>query len=135
MNGSPPAVGADDVGKLVLRLALGILILLHGMNKLMNGVSGIQDMLQGVGLPGQLAYAVYLGEVLGPILLIVGWYARVGAGLIVLNMLVAIGLVHRHELLHLNQHGGWALELQGMYLFTAVALVLLGPGRWSVNGR
>ena len=135
MNGSPSAVGADDVGKLVLRLALGILILLHGMNKLMNGVSGIQDMLQGVGLPGQLAYAVYLGEVLGPILLIVGWYARVGAGLVVLNMLVAIGLVHRQELLHLNQHGGWALELQGMYLFTAVALVLLGPGRWSVNGR
>jgi len=135
MNGSFSAVGADDVGRLVLRLVLGILVLLHGVNKLLNGVSGIEGMLQGLGLPGQLAYAVFLGEVLGPIMLIFGWYARIGAGLVVVNMLVAIALVHSRDLLQLNDHGAWALELQGMYLFTALALVLTGPGRFSVNGR
>ena len=31
----------DDIGKLVLRLALGILILLHGIAKLMNGIAPI----------------------------------------------------------------------------------------------
>jgi putative oxidoreductase len=135
MNGSSSTVGADDVGRLVLRLVLGILVLLHGVHKLVNGVSGIEGMLQSVGLPGQLAYAVFLGEVLGPIMLIFGWYARIGAGLVVLNMLVAIALVHGRDLLQLNDHGAWALELQAMYLFTAVALVLMGAGRFSVNGR
>ena len=135
MNESPSAVTADDVGKLVLRLVLGILILFHGMHKVLHGVSGVEGMLQGAGLPGALTYAVYLGEVLGPILLIVGWYARAGAVLIVLNMLVAIALAHRQDLLQLTQHGGWALELQGMYLFTAVALALSGPGRLSLYRR
>jgi putative oxidoreductase len=135
MNESPSAAGAYDAGTLVLRVALGILVLLHGVDKVLHGVSGIEGMLQGLGLPGPLAYGVYLGEVLGPILLIIGWHARVGAGLIVLNMLVAIALAHRQDLLQLNQHGAWALELQGMYLFTAVALVLTGPGRLSVDGR
>jgi putative oxidoreductase len=50
-----------------------------------------------------------------------------------LNMLVAIGLVHGAELFSLNQSGGLALELQGMFLLTAAALVLTGPGPYRVN--
>ena len=41
---------ADDVGKLVLRLTVGILMLLHGIAKMTSGVSGIEKMLEGVGL-------------------------------------------------------------------------------------
>ncbi|KPV41313.1 GntR family transcriptional regulator [Thiohalorhabdus denitrificans] len=125
----------NDLGKLLLRVVLAVLILLHGINKLTNGVDGIQGMVGEAGLPPALAYGAFLGEVLGPILLLVGWYARVGAGLIALNMLFAIGLAHSHEVLALNQNGAWAIELQGMYLFTAVALMLLGPGRYAVNNR
>ena len=123
----------DDVGKLVLRITLGWLILMHGIHKLIHGVSGIEGMIEGLGLPGFLAYAVYIGEVLAPVLLILGFYARIGAGLIAVNMVVAIALVHSHELFDLTRHGGWALELQGMFLFTAVALALTGPGRLSIN--
>ena len=125
----------NDTGKLVLRLTLGILILLHGLAKLMGGTAGIVGMVEGAGLPGFLGYAVLLGEVVGPILLIVGFHARIGAALIALNMLVAIALAHMGELATLNDQGGWALELQGMFLFTAVALVLMGPGRYSINQR
>ncbi|MFP4614624.1 MAG: DoxX family protein [Thiohalorhabdus sp.] len=125
----------NDLGKLLLRVVLAVLILLHGINKLANGVDDIQGMVGEAGLPPALAYGVFLGEVLGPVLLLVGWYARVGAGLIALNMLFAIGLVHAHEVLALNQNGAWAIELQGMFLFTAVALMLLGPGRYAVNHR
>lgn len=135
MNDPLASGSADDLGKLVLRLTLGILILFHGIGKVLHGVDPIAGMLQNNGLPSVFAYAVYVGEVLGPILLIVGWYARVGAALIVLNMLVAVGLAHRQELFTLNQHGAWALELQGMFLFTALALVLTGPGRLSINRR
>lgn len=124
-----------DSGKLILRLALGVLILLHGIAKLTGGIGGITGMVTGMGLPAPVAYGVYIGEVLAPVMLIAGWYARIGAALIAMNMLFAFVLAHRGELLAMSSHGGWALELQGMYLCTALALALLGPGRYSVNGR
>lgn len=125
---------ADDLGKLILRLVLGILILLHGISKLGSGVAGIAGMLPA-GLPPIFAYGVYVGEVLAPLLIIIGFYARVGAVLIFVNMIVAIVLAHTAQLLMLTDNGGWALELQGMYLFGALALALMGPGRMSINNR
>jgi putative oxidoreductase len=122
-----------EIGKLILRLTLGILILFHGMDKLVHGIGPIQEMVTGRGLPGFLAYGVYLGEVLGPLLLVVGFHARIGAGLIAINMVIAILLVHTGDLLGLSPHGGWRLELQGMYLFTALSLMLMGPGRFSLK--
>jgi len=125
----------NDTGKLVLRLTLGILILLHGIFKLMHGIGPIQGMVTGMGMPAFVAYGVFAGEVLGPLLLIIGFYARIGAALIAINMLFAFALVHTAELTSLTQNGGWALELQGMFLFTAVALALMGPGRIGINQR
>ena len=124
-----------DLGKLVLRITLGVLVLLHGVAKLRGGVGPIGEMLAGHGLPAMLAYGALIGEVLGPLMLIAGFYARIGALLVAINMLFAFGLAHLGQLGMLNEQGGWQLELQGMYLGTAVALALLGPGRYSVNGR
>jgi putative oxidoreductase len=125
----------DDIGKLLLRVTLGILILLHGIAKITTGVSGIEGMLTAHGLPAFIAYGAYIGEVLAPILLIIGFYSRVAALVIAFNMIVAIALAHAGELLQLGKQGGWALELQGMFLFTAIALALTGPGRFSINRR
>jgi len=129
--------GADqeEIGKLVLRLALGVLILFHGVAKLTGGIGFIADVVAQAGLPSFIAYGVYLGEVVAPALVIAGWYSRVGAGVIAINMLFAIGLVHASEIFAIGQSGGWALELQGMFLFGAIAVALLGPGKWSVNSR
>lgn len=49
-------------------------------------------------------------------------------------MVVAIGLVHMGQLFTMTQQGGWALELQGMYLFGALAVMLLGAGRYGLGG-
>lgn len=125
----------EDVGKLIMRLALGVLVLLHGLAKVSGGVGSIAGMLTSAGLPEFAAYGVYLGEVVGPLLLILGWHARIGAALIAANMVVAIGLVHLEQLTQLGDNGGWQLELQGMFLFTAIALFLTGPGRISLNGK
>lgn len=124
----------DDLGKLVLRVSVGLLMLLHGIAKLQGGVGGIAGMLAGHGLPGFLAYGVYLGEVVGPVLVIIGLFTRVGAVLMVGNMLVAFALAHMDELFSMGQMGGWALETQGLFLFGSVAIALLGAGRLSVGG-
>ncbi|MGN6111665.1 MAG: DoxX family protein [Luteimonas sp.] len=124
-----------DLGKLVLRIALGVLVLLHGVSKLRGGVGPIGEMLAAHGLPAFLAYGALVGEVVGPLMLIAGFYARIGALLVMVNMLFAFFLAHLGQLGMLNEAGGWQLELQGMYLATAAALALLGPGRYSVNGR
>lgn len=135
---SRPATAAvpstDDAGKLVLRLSVGILVLLHGIFKLHAGVGFIAGMLEKAGLPAFLSYGVFVGEVLAPLLLIAGVATRAGAAIIVVNMLVAFGLVHMGELFSLTKQGGWALELQGLYLFGALSVMLLGAGRYSVGG-
>ncbi len=124
-----------DIGKLVLRVTLGLLVLLHGVAKLKGGMGGIVGLVESHGLPGFLAYGVLVGEVLAPLMLVIGYHARIGAVLVALNMVFAIVLVHMGQLDDLNGQGGWALELQAMFLSAAVALALLGPGRFSANQR
>ena len=125
----------EDFGKLVLRVSLGLLVLLHGVAKIKGGVAGMTGMVTGIGLPPWFAYGVYIGEVLGPIMLILGLYSRVGAFFVFVNMIFAIVLVHRPELFQLGKQGGYALELQAMFLFTALALMFMTPGRYSIIKR
>ncbi|HWK51037.1 MAG TPA: DoxX family protein [Steroidobacter sp.] len=125
----------EDAGKLVLRLTLGGLMLFHGFAKLTGGIDFIFAVVAKAGLPSFVAYGVYVGEVLAPALLIAGWYSRAAATIIAVNIMFALGLVHTPELFKLGDSGGWALELQGMFLFTAVALALLGPGQFSIDRR
>ena len=124
-----------DAALLILRVVLGLLILLHGVSKLPPPPEFLITGLAQKGLPGFFAYGVYLGEIVGPILIIVGIWTRLGALLIVANMIVAVLVAHTGDLVHLNKQGGYALELQTMYLFTAVALALTGAGRYSIGGR
>lgn len=122
-----------DIGKLLLRIALGGLILLHGIAKIGSGIEGITRMVTGAGLPDWVAYGVYVGEVVAPLMVLFGWFARPAAAIIAVNMVFAVGLAHRSQFLDLGDTGGWALELQAMYLFTALAVAALGPGRYSLN--
>lgn len=122
-----------DLGKLIIRLTLGGLLLFHGIAKLLNGVGFIEGELASHGLPTFLAYGVFVGELIAPLMVVLGYQTRIGALLIVFNMLVAIVLVHANELLALSRSGGWALELQAFFLFTAVAILFLGPGRYKLK--
>lgn len=130
---SPAAT--DDAGKLLIRVTVGVLVLLHGIFKLSAGVGFIGGMLAKAGLPGGLAYLVYVGEIVAPLLMIAGLFTRAAAGVVVINMLVAFSLVHMADLFVLGKQGGWALELQGLYLFGALTVVLLGAGRFAIGGR
>src|SRR5687768_3823726 len=106
------AAGSNDLGKLVLRVALGVLILLHGIAKLTGGPDFIVSAVEKAGLPSVLAYGVYIGEVLAPVLLIIGLFTRPAAIVVAINMLFAVFLVHAGEVAQLSKTGGWAIELQ-----------------------
>ena len=125
----------DAVGKLILRLSVGVLMLFHGASKLLNpgSVDFIGGRLTEAGLPSLLAYGVYLGEIVAPLMIIVGLLTRVGGLVVVVNMLFTILLVHTGDILALTEHGGWRLELQGFYLFCGLALMFLGSGKLAVK--
>jgi len=126
--------GTQDLGKAILRIALGALILVHGISKLMSGPGFVMQVVAQAGLPSFVAYGVYIGEVVAPILLIIGLWTRLAALIVAVNMLFAFALVHANQLGQMAPTGGWALELQGMYLAAALAVALLGAGRMSVGG-
>lgn len=125
---------SDDLGRLLLRLTLGILMLLHGIAKIVGGPAHILGLVGKLGLPPALGYLVFVGEVLAPLLLIIGVWTRPAALVVAINMIVAVVLVHTAELTQLGRTGGWALELQGFFFFTALAVALLGAGRYSLGG-
>jgi putative oxidoreductase len=124
----------DELGKLLLRLTIGVLMLMHGIGKIRGGVASIADMVQRQGFPEALGYLVLVGEVLAPALMIVGLWARPAALVVAINMAFAVWLVHMNDLFALGRGGGWALELQGLFLFGALAVALLGAGRFSLGG-
>jgi putative oxidoreductase len=94
----------------------------------------IGGQLEASGLPAFIVYGVYLGEVLAPLMLIAGYYCRYGAILIVINMLFAVGLFHMGDIFSLSERSGsWRLELQGFYLFGALALMFFGSGKYALR--
>ena len=127
---------SDSPGKLVLRLTLGLLLAFHGFSKLMHPagtIAYISGQLTNAGFPTFLAYGVFIGEVLAPIMIVLGIYSRIGGLIVVVNMIFAVMLVHSAQIFSLAKTGGWTLELQAFYLFTGLALFLLGSGKIAVR--
>ncbi|WP_027013916.1 DoxX family protein [Comamonas composti] len=114
----------------LLRATLAILLLFHGWAKIRHGIGGIESMVSATGLPGWLAYGVYIGEVVAPLLLLVGLWVVPAALVVAGNMLVAFVLVHTSQVLQLNSSGGWMLELQAFFFVCALVVAMShSPGK------
>ena len=124
---------AENIGKLILRLMLGGLMLFHGVNKLQHGIGFIKGLVVAHGLPEFLAYGVYAGELVAPVLLILGWRSRIWAGVIAVNMMVVIYLTQLGAFMKLGAHGAWAVEVQLFYLMSALAIALIGSGKFAIT--
>lgn len=122
-----------NLGLLVLRLGVGSLMLLHGIAKLQHGVSPIIGMLEAKSLPAFLAYGVFLGEILAPLAIIIGFRTKLASIVFLINVIVAVVLAHPSDVFALNQFGGWAIELLGLYGFAALALIFTGGGKYSLS--
>lgn len=123
---------STDAALLAARLGVGGMMLLHGIGKLTGGIVWLEQLLELNGLPAVLAYGVYLGEVLAPLMFIVGFAVRPAAFLLLINMVFAVGLTHADDLWMLSPQGGWLVELQALYMLFAVVLMIAGGGRFSV---
>jgi len=119
-------------GVLLLRWTLAILMIFHGWAKVTGGVSGIEGMLAGKGLPGVLAYGVYIGELVAPLMLLAGVWVVPAALIIAINIAVAVGLAHMGHWFDITNTGGWRLELQAFFFMTALVVAFtnrLGPNK------
>jgi putative oxidoreductase len=125
----------DALGKLLVRLTVGVLMLFHGIAKILHpgSLEFIGSSLAGAGLPSFIAYGVYVGEIIAPLMIIAGFHARIGGLIVVINMIFAILLAHAGDIFSLTEHGGWAIELQAFYLLGGLAVVLLGSGRFAIK--
>ncbi len=126
-------IKTNDFGLLILRLSIGGLMLFHGVSKVFAGVEGIAGMLDTKGIPGFVAYGVFVGELIAPLLIFVGYRTRLAALVLSVNMLVILFLAHANDLLALSPHGGWKPELSGLYLFGALALLFTGSGKIAIS--
>ncbi len=108
----------------LLRVTLALLMLFHGWAKIRYGIGSIEAKMVALDLPGWLAYAVYLGEVVAPLFLLVGLWVVPAALVIVVSMVVAFVLVHTKQLLMLQNTGGWMLELQAFYFIAALVVAM-----------
>lgn len=125
----------EDFGKLLLRLVVGGLMLFHGLHKLIGGVDGISAMLVAKGLPGFIAYGVLVGEVVAPILLILGVLTRPAALVLAFTMVVAWLMVGLGETAQLEKTGAWAIESLVYFFVAALAIAFIGAGKYSLGGN
>ncbi len=122
-----------DSTLLIIRLMLGLLILLHGYANLVSGYAFIGSVMTSAGLPEFLAYGAFAGEIVAPVLIIIGFRTRLASLALAFTMFVAIALVHAGEIFALNQFGGWAIELQALYLFGSLAVFFSGSGKYALS--
>lgn len=132
LNALNRVLDRPDSGKLLLRLSFGVLMLLHGVHKLHAGIGGIQGMLSAAGLPAFVGYGVYAGEVVAPILIILGILTRPAALLLSSTMVVAQLLAYPGAVFTLTQTGAWGAETTAVFFFAGLAIALLGSGKYSV---
>ncbi|HBH7061740.1 TPA: DoxX family protein [Enterobacter cloacae] len=123
----------DDLGKLLLRLAVGGLMLFHGLHKLFGGVGFIGGLLVEKGLPGFIAYGVLIGEVVAPILIIVGLFTRPAALVLAFTMIVAWLMVGTGKTFALDAVGAWAIESLVYFFIGSLAVAFLGAGRYAAG--
>jgi putative oxidoreductase len=131
----------DSLSLLLVRLALGIVMLPHGMQKTLGffggpGFSGTMGFFTSQGMPALLAFLVILSESLGSLGLIVGFLTRVAAFGCAAVMLGAIGMVHWSNGFFMNWDGkpsGEGFEYHILALGVALALLVGGGGKASVD--
>ena len=126
----------QNLGILILRLSIGVMMLLHGIAKVTNSVETIKTMLTEKGLSAFsfVAYGVYVGEILAPLLIIIGYRTRL-ASLVLVATCCTIIWLGNYDIFSLGKYGAWGAELPGLFLFGALALFFTGAGKYALSTK
>lgn len=122
-----------DLGLLIFRLSLGILMFMHGFHKVIYGVDGIKSMLAAYGMPEFLAYGVHLGETIAALMIIIGYRTRLAAVAFTIVMIVAFLMAHMDPLFALGKSGAWLHEGIALFLFGGLGLIFTGGGKYALS--
>ncbi len=121
---------------MILRPGLGLVFAVHGWQKLTNGPAGFAGMLTGLGVaaPAVFSWLVTIAELVGGIMLVLGLLTRLVTLPLIATIIGAIALVKTD--LGIIAPAGTPMpgaELDIVLLAGLVALLLMGPGRLSID--
>lgn len=122
-----------DIGLLLLRTSIASTMLVYGITKLINGVSFISGLLSDYGLPSFFSYGVYIGEILAPLLIIIGYRTKLAGLIFAINCLVAILMVQLPNFFTLNEFGGWYVGPIVIYFVFGLAMFYTGAGKIALS--
>lgn len=133
----------NDYATLILRVLLAVVFFPHGAQKVFGWFGGygfsvsMSMFTDKMGIPVFLAFLAIMAESAGAVALFTGFLTRIAAFGILTNMTVAVLLVHYKNGFFMNWAGtkaGEGFEFHLLAIAIAMALVLRGAGRWSIDG-
>lgn len=118
---------------LLLRVALGIMFLAHGLTKLFVFTpAGTAKFFASVGFAGWLAYPIIAFEIFAGVLLILGVFPRWVAVVAAVELFVASTVHFGNGWSFTNPNGGW--EYPVFLAVAAAVLALIGDGAYALKG-
>ncbi|MBD3427137.1 MAG: DoxX family membrane protein [Candidatus Omnitrophica bacterium] len=128
-----------DLALFILRLAVGVVFIAHGLQKVFgmfggSGIDGLSRMLESLGVmpPVLWAWVAAIGELAGGTLLVLGIFPRLSALVIGMIMMAAIVLVHWKNG-YFASNGGFEYPL--LNLMCSIAIILAGGGKYSIFNK
>lgn len=132
----------QDIILLILRLAIGIVILPHGAQKLLGafggyGPEGTLGYFASLGIPALFGWLAIIAEFFGGLALVTGFLSRVAAFGVACVMAVAVMTTHLQVGFFMNWGGqlkGEGFEYHILYVAIAVVIMIRGSGPVSIDG-
>ena len=116
------------------RLGLGVCLFMHGFAKILHGIGGVKSILTKADLPEIMAYGSYVGEVIAPIMIILGIFSRIGALLVIGTSLTIMYAYHGlGNLLELTNAGGFKAEILYLYIALSLCVIFNGSGKYAIR--
>jgi len=123
----------QHIGLLILRTSIAFTMLIYGITKSIHGIDFIKSIFTEYGLPSFFGYSIFIGEILAPVFIIIGFRTKLAGIVFAINSFAAILMVQLPNLLKLNEFGGWAIGLIFIYLMFGISLFFTGAGKYAIS--
>lgn len=123
---------SSKFGALAIRLSFGVVLLSHGLLKLLVfTIPGTVGYFESLGLPAAAAYLTIFAEIVGGSAIVLGLYTRLAA---LLSLPLLLGALWTHAgngWVFSNEGGGWEFPL--LLVVMAIAVALNGSGSYALR--